>query len=150
MQLFSRKGLTIIENIVSVAIVGVAMLSTVYAFASSQRYMAAARHHYQAAGIAREELEFIMAGEPANPRIVVIDQSTGLLGNLTVVNPTPTTIEVRVTWTEEMWTDENTSETIVAFLPTRKFPLLANLRISAFRPMFFNRQCDTAAHREFG
>ena len=111
------KGFTLMENVIAALLLGIIVTATIFSFATARMYAATARHHYQAINLARDQVEGIIAGEAASPGTVTIDSVPGLTGNLSVTNPTTDSIDVTVTWTEDMFSDVAMSETIVLILP---------------------------------
>jgi Tfp pilus assembly protein PilV len=124
LQLTTNKGVTIVENIISIFLMGIIVTSTMFALVSTQRYITASNHHYQAINIARNELERIFSGDiliqPGNSytQTVTIDNARSLTGTLNVNYSSVTSnVDVTVTWNENMWTNQASQEQIVAFLP---------------------------------
>lgn len=124
MQLFSNKGVTLIENVVAIAIMAIVIPATMLSHVSAQRNMTVSRHHYQAVNIARNELEQILSGEiiivpgVSYTRSVSIDGTTGLNGNIVVNYPAATlNVDIVVSWVEAMWTDLDSQESLIAFVP---------------------------------
>ena len=110
-------GHTLVENAVAICLLGIIIAATILALVTARMYALVARHHYQAASLAREEVERILAGESSSPGTVTIDSATGLTGTLAVSNPTSDTLEVKVSWTDKYWVSVSKEETIVMFLP---------------------------------
>lgn len=113
----TNRGFTLIENVVAIILLGIVITATVFSVTTARMYVTAARHHYQAISLARDEIERIIAGEAPFSGEVTIDAVTGLTGSMSVSNPTVNTVDVTVSWTEEMWADLSMNETIVMVLP---------------------------------
>jgi len=119
MKLRNIKGVTIIENLIAVFLIAVVVSATIYGFASAERYMALARHHYRAAGYAREALEREMSGITQRPVAELeIDPNTNpplLATSGAVIADDGRTIEVTVNWLENtlLTGATNGSQTVV-------------------------------------
>ena len=116
----SRKGLTLVENIIAILLLGIVIAASVFALASARMYTTAARHHYQAAILAREKIEDIDAGGEgdAGTEDVVIDSSIGLSGTRTVAYTASEVLDVNVSWVEEMWTNLPSNEKVIMRMPS--------------------------------
>ena len=121
MQLRSDKGITIIENLIAVVLVAIVVSATIYGFASAQRYMALARHHYRAASYAREAVErqlysALMTQRPVSQLEIDPNSNPPLLASsAAVITDDGRTIEVTVNWVENtlLTGAANGSETVV-------------------------------------
>lgn len=116
-----NKGFTLIENITAIVLIGIVITATIFSFVSARVWVSMSRRRYQAVCLAREEIEKIIAGEvdssPKNYLNILIDGDTGLLGNMAVTNPTLTSVDITVSWTEPLLANMAVSETLVFILP---------------------------------
>jgi len=118
-QLYTNKGITLVENLISILLIGMVASTAMYSQVSSQKYLASAKHHYQAINLARDEMENITAGEiildPGNTytRNVVIDNETALIGVINVDYSDFSNVEITVNWTDSIWTNIVSSETLI-------------------------------------
>ncbi len=113
------KGISLVECIIAIAILAILIATALFAFSAARFQVVAARHHYQAINIARERIEDIISGGSAaavaTPEL--IDPSTGLWGTITVSYPAVDRIDITVAWTETLWGNIQSAETIVMLMP---------------------------------
>ncbi len=134
----SKRGITLIENMAAVVLLGILITALVFSFAAARMYAASARHKYAAISFARERIEGIIqagitVGDTAPPDESVIldprtaaagDELSGTLSYIYDIDGVAMTanITVSVDWTEEFFSDIANNEMLSVTIEAQAAP----------------------------
>ena len=134
----SKKGITLIENMAAIVLLGILITAMVFSFAAARMYAASARHKYAAINFARERMEDIIragitVGDTAPPdESVILDPRTaaegdelwGILSYIYDIDGAAMTaaVTISVDWTEEFFSDIANNEMISVIIEAQAAP----------------------------